>query len=241
MPDGVVERVLIMISEIFLLAGVRKHHRSLWIWSWLFHISLYLLIGIAGLSIIVSVLGNPRDSMTSLIAALSFPAYACGIVGTSGLMIMRVASPKLRPLSSFSDLFNLALLFAIFFSGLLHVLIQPAAASILVAQTASLLWLNPAPALHPVAFVHLCLIALFMSYMPFTQMAHMALKYFTYHSVRWDNRATCQIPGYADRMRKYLAYPVSWSASHIRTGKTIASWADVVTANGAKEQKLERH
>jgi hypothetical protein len=89
--------------------------------------------------------------------------------------------------------------------------------------------------------LHLCLIALFISYMPFTQMAHMVLKYFTYHSVRWDDRSAREAPENADRMARYLAYPVSWSAPHIQGGKTGAPWADIVSSKDLKEQKVERH
>ena len=78
--------------------------------------------------------------------------------------------------------------------------------------------------------------------MPYTQMAHMVLKYFTYHSVRWDDRPVSEAPENADRMAAYLAYPVGWSAPHIQGGKTSARWADVVAVQGhPKEQKVEKH
>jgi hypothetical protein len=93
--------------------------------------------------------------------------------------------------------------------------------------------------LHPLAIVHLSLIALFMAYMPFTHMAHMVLKYFTYHSVRWDDRSVQKIPRSTDRMAEYLAYPVKWSALHIQDGKTGPRWADKISKD-QKERKSER-
>jgi nitrate reductase gamma subunit len=239
-PDGAVEKACVMISEVLLLKEVRKHNRSLWLWSWLFHVSLYLLISVAGLSLVAPLSGHARDGITSLIAVLSFAAFICGTAGTSGLIVMRLANPRLRPFNSFAALFNLALLLAIFFSGLAHVLLQPAAASIMVAQAGNLLWLNPAPRLHSMAAAHLCLMAFFAAYFPFTQMAHMVLKYFTYHSVRWDDRPAGQLPGHADQMSRYLAYPVSWSAPHIQGGKLGTCWADVVTAKEANKNADER-
>jgi nitrate reductase gamma subunit len=229
MPDGAVEKSRVMISEIFLLKGVYEHHRSLWLWSWLLHVSLYLIFGVAGLSVLASLPMLNRDGLATFIAILSFPAFACGTVGTTALILMRLFSPRMRSFTSFAAIFNLALLLAIFSSGLAYVFIQPAAASIMIAQSGSLLGLNPAPPLYPVAAVHLCLMAFFIAYFPFTQMAHAVLKYFTYHSVRWDDRPVEQIPKYADQMKRYLAFPVSWSAPHIRNGKTKANWAEVVS------------
>jgi nitrate reductase gamma subunit len=240
-PHGMVEKTFYMVSEVLRLEGVRKNNRALWLWSWLFHVSLYLLIGLACLAFAASFSGSARDSITSLILILSLAAFACGILGTCGLIVMRLVNSRLRPMTSFGDLLNLALLLAIFLSGLAHALLQPSAANSIVAQAGSFLWLNPAPPLHPLAFVHLCLISLFVSYMPFTRMAHMVLKYFTYHSVRWDDRAAGETPGHLERMRNYLAYPVRWSAPHIQSEKARASWADVVASNGIKEKKVERH
>jgi hypothetical protein len=75
--------------------------------------------------------------------------------------------------------------------------------------------------------VHLCLLALFIAYFPFTAMAHAMLKYFTYHWIRWDDRPAARTPEVSDRMRRYLAYPVHWSAPHIRS-ELGANWAETL-------------
>jgi nitrate reductase gamma subunit len=240
-PYSAAEKTLYMVSEVLQLEGVRKNNRSLWFWSWLFHVALYLMIGLVCMALVASFSASVRDSVIALISIVSFVAYACGIVGTCGLIVMRIADSRLRPMTSLGDLLNLALILAIFLTGLAHALIQPAAANIMVAQVGSFLWMNPAPRLHPLAVAHLCLISLFVSYMPFTRMAHMVLKYFTYHSVRWDDRAAGEMPGYLERMKSNLAYPVRWSAPHIQSGESRTSWADVVMTNGVKEKKVERH
>jgi nitrate reductase gamma subunit len=232
MPEGMLNKTRAMMSEILLLRGVYDHHRALWLWSWLFHASLYLLIALTLLSLIAPLIPSARNGITLLIAILSIPTFAGGMAGTAALIMMRLVHPRLRSYTSFAALFNLTLLFAIFLSGLAHVLIQPAAAGVMVEQSGSLLRVNPAPLLHPITTAHLCLIALFAVYFPFTQMAHAVLKYFTYHSVRWDDRTADQMPQHADRLRRYLAFPVKWSAPHIQGGKTETSWADVVAGKG---------
>jgi nitrate reductase gamma subunit len=225
-PEGVVKQTRVMLSEILLLKGVYEHHRSLWLASWLFHWSLYLLIGIAGLSLIAS-FSYAQDAIAPCIAILSVGAFACGTVGTTALILMRLFNARLRFFASFATLFNLALLLALFLSGLAYIFIQPAFAGEMIAHSGSLLGLNPAPSLHPVAVMHLGLMAFFIAYFPFTHMAHGALKYFMYHSVRWDDRPAGQIPKHADEIKCYLAFPVSWSAPHIRDGK--ANWAEAVS------------
>ena len=71
-------------------------------------------------------------------------------------------------------------------------------------------------------------------YIPLTHMSHMVAKYFTYHSVRWNDEA--MLPGSdLDRaIGAQLRYPVSWSAPHI-SGNGCQTWADVVTADPTEE------
>jgi nitrate reductase gamma subunit len=238
-PEGTAQKIRIMTSEIFLLTGVFRHNRSLWLWSWLFHISLYTMIGVACLSMVGAMFAQLKEPAAPLIAILSLAAFACGIAGTSGLLILRLGGSKLRPFNSFGSIFNLLILLAIFASGITHALLRPSAGRIIVAQTGSFLRLNPAPDLHPAAVAHLCLIAFFAAYFPFTQMAHAVLKYFTYHSVRWDDVPAGQMPGHP--MGRYLAYPVRWLAPHIRQGmKENSCWSDVVRTKSAVKESEEK-
>ena len=141
---------------------------------------------------------------------------------------MRLGSRKLRPFTTTADLANLSLLFVLFSSGLIHAWMQPDASSIMVKQAGALLRMNPPPPLPPAAGVHLCCIALFSAYFPFTSMAHSFMKFFTYHAVRWDERPAGLVPGFPGRLKKYLAFPVSWSARHVHRGNHGVRWMDVV-------------
>jgi nitrate reductase gamma subunit len=239
-PDGAAGKIRTMLAEIFLLEGVRKHHRALWIWSWIFHLSLYLLIAVAALSLAASFSLRAKEAIAPLLSAASPAAFALGIAGTGGLAVRRLTSAKLRYISSPADLFNLVLLFALFLAGFIYVLIDRASAIVMIDQAGSLVGRSQAPILHPLAYLHLCLMALFIAYMPFTHMAHMVLKYFTYHSVRWDDKSIQEIPQRSDRLAGYLNYPVNWAAPHIQRGKTGEHWADVVSTP-SKERKIERN
>ncbi len=238
-PDGAAGKIRTMLVEIFLLEGVRRHHRALWIWSWLFHLALYLLIAVAALSLAASFSLRAKEAIAPLLFAVSFAAFALGIAGAGGLAVLRLISARVRSITSPADLFNLVLLFALFGAGFIYVLIDPASEIVMINQAGSLVGLGPAPILHPLAYLHLCLMALFIAYMPFTHMAHMVLKYFTFHSVRWDDKSIREIPQHADRIARYLNYPVKWAAPHIQDGKTGTRWADVVSPH-SKERNIER-
>jgi nitrate reductase gamma subunit len=132
---------------------------------------------------------------SGLAPLLAWPAFVLGAAGTAGMLWLRAVSSRLRPMTSFGTVFNLLLLFAIFASGL--------------ASAGKLHW---------------GLIAFFLAYFPFTHMTHMYLKFFAYHSVRWDDRPAAQIPGIGKKVGKYLKYPVGWSATHVGKG----SWAEIL-------------
>jgi nitrate reductase gamma subunit len=227
-PSGFVRQTGFMLSEILLFKGLFDHNRSLWIGSWLFHIALYLLTALAGISLAASSITAVRGILTSMIAILAPFAFIIGTAGVGILILMRLGNRKLRPFTTAADLANLSLLFVLFGSGLIHTWIQPDAPSIMVMQAGALLRTNPAPLLPPAAWVHLCCIALFIAYFPFTSMAHSFMKYFTYHAVRWDERPASLVTGFPDRLKKYLAFPVSWSARHVHKGNHNVRWIDVV-------------
>jgi nitrate reductase gamma subunit len=239
MPEGMLNKTRYLLSEVFLLRGVYEHHRLLWTGSWLFHMSLYLLIGSTFLSFVAALLPSIRNNIPSFIFILSFAAYTGGTLGTGALIAMRLSHTRMRPYTSFGAIFNLALLFAIFVSGLVHILIQPATARIMIEQSGSLLQMNPEPALQPAATAHLGLIAFFIAYFPFTQMIHAAMKYFTFHSVRWDDRTADQIPEHADLLKRHLAFPMSWSAAHIKNGEIKSSWAEVITGKNIDKKQSD--
>ena len=74
--------------------------------------------------------------------------------------------------------------------------------------------------------LHIILISLFLLYFPITRMMHLFAKYFTYHNVRWEDEANVKGGRLEKRIKAALNFGVSWSAPHMKTGKT---WAEVAT------------
>ena len=53
-------------------------------------------------------------------------------------------------------------------------------------------------------------------------MSHFIAKYFTYHSVRWDDEPMRRSDRRARAMAEYLTYRPTWTAPHIRGTRRIA-------------------
>lgn len=223
----------VMLAEVFLLKGVWKHNRELWLWSWFFHLGLYLLIGQAVLAMVCAYAGHAGAlgayrALRPLSAIISWLAVLSGTAGTLGLLVCRGTSLKLRPFTSTAAYFNLSLIFLIFASGLLSLFVGSAAVDDMISLAGGLLMFHAAPDLHGVAAAHVLLLALFLAYFPFTHMTHMYMKYFAYHAVCWDDAP--YRPGtriHASIVRS-LSQPVSWASPHIRAdGKK--TWIDIAS------------
>jgi hypothetical protein len=67
-------------------------------------------------------------------------------------------------------------------------------------------------------------------------MMHLFAKYFTYHDVRWEDEQNVKGSKLEKKVKEALNFGVSWSAPHMKTGKT---WAEVAT-NFPPEIKNEK-
>jgi len=195
-----------VLKEVVLLKSVYENFHHLWLWSWLLHWGFYLYIGATGLGL----LAVPE----SVVQFLYFVAAFIGLVGVAGVLTVRLTHARLRGHSSRATFFNLALL-GVFF------------ATAALAATAGFnfrsAFVTPSTAIQ----VHLAVVVFFLIYFPFTHMTHAFMKFFTWHQVRWDDRASIHDRSSSATLANYLELPVTWSAPHINpVGKR--SWRDVV-------------
>jgi hypothetical protein len=61
-------------------------------------------------------------------------------------------------------------------------------------------------------------------------MAHFIAKYFTYHSIRWDDMPASRALEMQKTIAKYLAFKPHWSAAHIQADGT-KTWGDIATTS----------
>jgi nitrate reductase gamma subunit len=161
-----------LLTEVFTLRSLYIHNRNLWLPSLVMHYGIYLVVFwllflVAGLSLAVylGVTGG------SLVAA-----------GSLLLFLSRFINPELRRISGPVEYLNLVFLFLLAVAGLSSgVFLDFAFRTYII----SLLVLKPNLSLPGNYLLFLLLFWLFMLYIPFTRMAHFAVKYFTYHKVKW--------------------------------------------------------
>ncbi|MCW5977163.1 MAG: respiratory nitrate reductase subunit gamma [Bryobacteraceae bacterium] len=222
--------VRFMVPEMVFLKGLWEFNRRLWLCSFPFHFGLYLLAAAAALLLVTP----ERWSWAYEATAVAGSALAIG--GAAGLLIRRLATRELRIYTRPGDIFNLA-----FFIVTLCLLLaawasQPSGTPGLRTILGSLLTFDSAVQVPPLLAAGLGLAALLAAYIPFTHMSHFIAKYFTYHSVRWDDSSVFRDPDLPRKIAQYLSYRPAWSAPHIGANGT-KTWADVAAANPAREGK----
>ena len=162
---GVVGR---MFFEVTLFRSLFKSNKWIWIFGWLFHAAL-LLVLLRHLRYFT----DPVWSWVALLQPLGAYAAFVMIAGLAGLWARRFLVDRVRYISSPSDHLMLALLIAIGLSGLGMKYI---AATDIVAVKAFFLGLmyfdwQPMPG-DPLLMLHLVLVAVLMIIFPFSKLLH---------------------------------------------------------------------
>ena len=233
----------VMLPEIFLLQGIWEHNRKMWLWSFFMHHGVYWLAGMAGLMILNTVLGffgvveSGLNSIINILAPIvGYVGYIVGTVGTLGMLGLRLFAKRLNKMNSVATYFNLIFLLAIFATGLINAAANPSAFGEIGAFIAGLFGAGFA-GVSTMLTAHLTIAVLFVLYLPFTHMTHFFTKYFTYHSVRWNDEPNLPGGEMEKKIGEQLNYIPTWSAKHIGAdGKK--NWAEIATSevpeNGKK-------
>ena len=154
--------------------------------------------------------------------------YILGTLGALGLFFKRLGDYKLRSFTPPVAYFNVLFLLALFVTGLYLCGTTNNPFSSLAGFVRGLFTHDASPALSGAVAAHLTVALLFMLYLPFTHMTHFFTKYFTYHSVRWNDEPNLRGSKLEKKIQEQLDYPVSWSAPHIK-GDGKKTWGDVAT------------
>ncbi len=229
-----------MIPEMILIKALWEHNRPLWFRSFPFHFGLYMLIVFIGLLFVgvisemagVSIAAQSASGFGSFIFYLTKLVGAFGmllaLIGTIGLLIRRVADTELKGYTAYSHVFNLAFFLVTLAIGFLAFVTVDSSFDLARGYIHSLITFGIQPAGSWLVTVEVVLASLLIAYIPITHMSHFFTKYFTYHSVLWDDEPNKPGSSMEARLLEYLNYPVSWSAPHIAGGGK-KTWADVAT------------
>ncbi|MBU0519466.1 respiratory nitrate reductase subunit gamma [bacterium] len=239
-----VSTMLFMIPEILLLKGVWEHNRSLWFPSWALHFGLYLLIGDLGLLILGGILAafGVTGGIIGLIAvvttALAWAGTILGVVGAVLMLLRRLTDKNLKMFNSFSHFFNLLLIGGMCLTELVWVATDPAYAYTAMGIFTGWVTGSSIPALSAMVYWHIGLVLVFMVYFPFTHMTHAFIKYFTWHSVRWEDTPNTPGSELSKKIGEMVSQKPTWAAPHVNAdGKK--TWIDLVGETGAPQKREE--
>ncbi|MCB1520506.1 MAG: respiratory nitrate reductase subunit gamma [Hyphomicrobiaceae bacterium] len=157
-----------LAREVVLFESLFKANKWIWIFGWIFHFAL-LLVLLRHLRYFI----NPVPEILTLIQPFGIYAGFAMIAGLAGLWARRFLVPRIRYISAPSDHLMLALLIAIGGSGLAmkfvaHTDIVAVKAFFIGLMTFQL---QPLPA-DPLLLVHLTLVAVLMIIFPFSKLLH---------------------------------------------------------------------
>ncbi|HSV96573.1 MAG TPA: respiratory nitrate reductase subunit gamma [Spirochaetota bacterium] len=240
--SSIINEMVYMAKEIFLLKGVWANNRGLWPFTFLFHNGIYLLAAAVGFVFISAVLLTfasavaVLDFTLALVSIFVIGGYLTGTVGSSGLLVKRFVDPDLKPFNSTSTYLNLVLMGLLFGSGLFAFFATGDYALELSYFARSVITLSPQSYVAIPVGLHIIIALIFLTYLPFTSMIHFVAKYFTYHEVRWNDRP--QSVTMTRKLNAQLQQPMSWSAPHVKSdGKK--NWVDAATEEMKDEKKPE--
>jgi nitrate reductase gamma subunit len=87
-----------------------------------------------------------------------------------------------------------------------------------------------------IGYAHIIISLIFIIYLPFTHMTHFFAKYFTYHSVRWEDTPNAPGSKIAEKVGQQLNQTVTWAAPHIGADGN-KNWIAIASAAPSKEAK----
>ncbi len=230
--------LFVMMEEIIFLKGVYHNNKRLWYYSFPFHSGLYLTMGAFTLMILSLLLDLTASSdmywqystaeniLFYVTNVTGYTALILTFFGSVGLIILRVTDRKFRIYNTPMDFINLIFIIVLIISMVLT--LSPSNTSFVLYKIylKNLFTFNFTVIARPLFLLHISLISVFLLYFPITRMMHLFAKYFTYHEVRWEDSPNLKGGKLEGKIKQALNFGVSWSAPHIKTGKT---WGEVAT------------
>ncbi len=233
----------IMVPEMVFLKGLWEFNRKMWRRSFPFHFGLYLVAAAAAMVLLTALIFIIAPDLMAgpVVAALHFSYKYAGlagalsvVAGALGLLLKRITDDHLRIYTAPGDIFNLLLFIVTFGLLIAGYALRPSGAPGGLDLAVGLLRFDTSLHVPALAAAGLILGALLLAYIPLTHMSHFIGKYFTYHSIRWDDQPSVGNEKLRRRIAEYLTYRPTWAARHIGADGA-RTWAEIATTNPARE------
>ncbi|MBQ9020538.1 MAG: respiratory nitrate reductase subunit gamma [Eggerthellaceae bacterium] len=198
-----------MGKEMFFIRKLFMNQPSLWVPSMLFHGGIYFMMLFSVLLLIAAFVASPvLETITTVVGVIGF---CCALLGCLLLLIRRLTDASLAAYTTPIEYFNLILIAAVLITGIISWL----SAANVFEVARSIVTFNFAE-LPGIVVLHLILLGIMMLYIPASKMGHYAGKFFTFHSVLWNNEPN--LPGNAVnsavKASNAAGATVKWSAPH---------------------------
>ena len=235
-----------MFEEIVFLKGVFLHNKKLWYFSFPFHLGLYLITGTFVLIILsvilnlfsvinLSTLVNTADYFFHYLTILfGYAGLILTFIGCIGLIIQRATDKKFKFYNTPMDFINLFFILVLVITISITIIFSSSSFILSKEFVKNLITFNWVDIPDILFILNVILLSMFLLYFPITRMMHLFAKYFTYHDVRWEDEQNVKGSKLEKKVKEALNFGVSWSAPHMKTGKT---WAEVATTFPQEEKK----
>lgn len=217
-----------MLKEILFIKKLFENQRPFWWISYALHLGIYFIMAWTMLLVLGAVFalnGIMVDASSPNILGLLiyYFSIATGILGlalatfgAAALFLRRMFDNTLKKYTTPQEYFNLLLLFVALFTGVLawgNDLSFNHAREV----TANLVTFTNFQA-SGLETLHVILVGIMLIYIPISKMSHYVGKYFTFHTVLWDNSPNLRGSDVEQKVKKATSYrpTTTWSAPHIK-------------------------
>jgi len=193
---GVVYR---MAKEVVLFESLFKSNKWIWVFGWLFHFGLFLVLARH-----LRYFTQPVWGWVEFIQPFGKYASIMMVIGLAGLLARRFVVDRVRYISTPSDYLMLVLLLAIGVSGMLMTFVVHTDIVALKAFFMGLMYFDwqPLPA-DPILLAHLALVAFLMVIFPISKLLHAPGVFFSPTRNQADNpRETRHVAAWAARLEQ---------------------------------------
>ena len=225
-----VEKLKPVAADLFFLKGYYQRDKGFWLFLYLFHIGIYLLI-LWHLWLFVGAVTLDIDKALILGRAGGHLATALAFVGGAGILIKRIANRDLRSyypaIHYIKWVFILMTLLGGFYA--VDVYFNGRMPELLKYVRDQVTFQDFERKLHPAAATasHVLFASVWLVYLPFSHIMKLFFRY--YHQLRWDDVTNTRGSFIESKIRGLLDLPVTWSAPHIAPGK---KWSEVASQSG---------
>lgn len=217
-----------MLKEILFIKKLFENQRPFWWISYALHLGIYFIMAWTMLLVIgavftlngIMVSASSSNILGLLIYYFSIVTGILGLalvtLGSAALVLRRMFDNTLKKYTTPQEYFNLLLILAAAITG---ILVWGSDLSFHTARvvTENLITFTPFAASGLVT-LHVVIVGIMLIYIPISKMSHYVGKYFTFHTVLWDNSPNLRGSAVEQKVKKATSYRPSttWSAPHIK-------------------------